>query len=205
MVELKERLIHQKSAVSMMNMNRKVSLHVATTTAAFFFMTSSLVRGQTAQTSPASMARGDEAMGFDQEKTTHHFKLLPDGGTIEISANDPSDVATREAIQRHVAKTAGMFAQGDFSIPMLVHKQAPPGVDMMKRLKGELSYTPENLPNGGRVQITTSNSEALNAVHDFLRFQIQEHKTGDSLADPRPAKRKHPANNLGKDAHPAPP
>src|SRR5207247_10315328 len=129
-----------------MNMNRKVSLHVATTTAAFFFMTSSLVRGQTAQTSPASMARGDEAMGFDQEKTTHHFKLLPDGGTIEISANDPSDFATREAIQRHVAKTAGMFAQGDFSIQMIVNKLAPSGVDLMKRLKGEPYCKPEIFP-----------------------------------------------------------
>jgi hypothetical protein len=189
----------------MMNMNRKVALQVATTTAAFFFITSGLVCGQTAQTSPAGMARGDEVMSFDQAKTTHHFKLLPDGGAIEITANDPSDVATRDAVRQHVAKIAGMFAQGDFSIPMLVHKQAPPGVDMMKRLKGELSYTPENLPNGGRVQITTANSEALSAVHNFLRFQIQEDKTGDSLADQGPAKRKHPANNLGHDARPAPP
>src|SRR5438046_8894654 len=109
MVELKERLIHQKSAVSMMNMNRKVSLHVATTTAAFFFMTSSLVRGQTAQTSPASMARGDEAMGVVQETTTHQFKLLPDGDTIEVRANDPSNVAASAAIQQHLAKTAGML------------------------------------------------------------------------------------------------
>jgi hypothetical protein len=144
-------------------------------------------------------------MGFDRAKTTHHFKLLADGGAIEMTANDPSDVASRDAIRQHVAKIAAMFAQGDFNIPMLVHGQKPPGTDTMKQLKGTISYTAENLPNGGRVQITTANSEALNAVHDFLRFQIQEHKTGDSLADPRPAKRKHPANNLGHDARPAPP
>jgi hypothetical protein len=75
----------------------------------------------------------------------------------------------------------------------------------MTRLKSSLDYAAENLPSGGRVHITTANSEALNAVHDFLRFQIQEHKTGDSLADPGPAKRQHPANNLGHDARPAPP
>ena len=144
-------------------------------------------------------------MGFDQTKTTHHFKLLPDGGVIEITANDPADVASRDGIQQHVAKIAAMFGQGNFNIPMIVHGQNPPGVDTMTRLKSSLNYAAENLPNGGRVRITTANSEGLKAVHDFLRFHIQEHKTGDSLADPGPAKRKHPANNLGHDAPPAPP
>jgi D-Tyr-tRNAtyr deacylase len=34
---------------------------------------------------------------------------------------------------------------------------------------------------GARIRISTSNPEALQAVYDFLRFQIKEHKTGDSL------------------------
>ena len=168
-------------------------------------MTSSLVHGQTSPGSTAGATRGDEAMGFDQQKTTHHFKLLPDGGTIEITADDPSDVAGRDAIRQHVAKIATMFGQGDFNIPTLVHGQKPPGVDTMTRLKSSLDYAAENEPNGGRVRITTADPEGLKAVHDFLRFQIQEHKTGDSLADPVVAKRKHPANNLGHDARPAQP
>jgi hypothetical protein len=180
-------------------------LHFATATAATFFIMSNLVHGQTPQTSPGGMARGEGAMGFDQEKAIHHFRLLPEGGAIEITANDPSDVASRDAIRQHVAKIATMFGRGDFNIPMLVHGQKPPGADTMMRLESTISYAAENLPNGGRVDITTANSEALNAVHDFLRFQIQEHKTGDSLADPRPPKRRHPANNLGHDARPAPP
>ena len=32
--------------------------------------------------------RGDEAMGFDHMKTTHHFLLRPDGGVIQVEAND---------------------------------------------------------------------------------------------------------------------
>jgi len=163
------------------------------------------LHAQTAQTTSDSKARGNNAMELNQEKTTHHFKLLPDGGAIEVTANDPSDVATRDAIRQHVAKIAAMFAQGDFSIPMLVHGQKPVGVDLMTRLKSAIYYTAENLPDGGRVQIATENAEALKAVHQFLRFQIQEHKTGDSLAEPAPAKRRHPANNLGHDARPAPP
>ena len=186
-------------------MNWKISLHFASATAALFFLMPSLVRGQMGQTSPAEAARGEKGMSFDLEKTTHHFKLFPDGGTIEITANDPSDIVTRDAIQRHIAKIARMFTEGNFTIPILVHEQTPPGVDTMKRLKSELSYAPENLSNGGQVRITTSNPQARNAVYDFLRFQIQQHNTDDSPAEPEPAKRKHPANNLGHDARPVPP
>jgi hypothetical protein len=33
--------------------------------------------------------------------------------------------------------------------------------------------------NGGRVLIETKDAEALAAVHEFLRFQIEDHQTGD--------------------------
>ena len=144
-------------------------------------------------------------MSFDQEKTTRHFKLLPDGGAIEITANDPSDNVSRDRIRQHLAKIEAMFKQGDFNVPTLVDGQTPPGADTMKRLKNQLHYATANLAGGGQLRITTSNPEARNAVYEFLRFQIQEHKTGDSTGDSGPVKRPHPANNLGHDARPAPP
>ena len=64
--------------------------------------------------------RGAVVMGFDQNKTVHHFFLFTDGG------DRYSDVRA-----------------------------------------------------GGRVDITTSDPEALDAVHAFLRYQIEQHKTGD--------------------------
>ena len=36
------------------------------------------------------------------------------------------------------------------------------------------------MPAGGRVDITTSDPAALAAVHDFLKYQITEHQTGDA-------------------------
>jgi hypothetical protein len=33
---------------------------------------------------------------------------------------------------------------------------------------------------GGRLRISSGNREAITAVHDFLRFQISDHETGDS-------------------------
>jgi hypothetical protein len=35
-------------------------------------------------------------------------------------------------------------------------------------------------PKGGRVNIVTTDAAALGAVHEFLKYQIVEHKTGDS-------------------------
>jgi len=37
------------------------------------------------------------------------------------------------------------------------------------------------ITRGGRVVIGTQDPEALGAVHDYLEYQIREHKTGDSL------------------------
>ena len=51
----------------------------------------------------------------------------------------------------------------------------------MQELKGEIKYTYEELDRGAAVRISTKNPLALKAIHEFLRFQIKEHKTGDSL------------------------
>jgi hypothetical protein len=122
---------------------------------------------------------GDEAMGFSHETTTHHFRLSPDGGAIEVTVTDGKDTQDIQAIRSHLTHIAAMFSNGDFSLPMFVHSQVPPGVTEMKEKQAEISYSFVELPNGGAVTIKTPNHDALNAIHDFLRFQIEDHKTGD--------------------------
>jgi hypothetical protein len=124
--------------------------------------------------------RGDRVMGFDHDKTTHHFRLLPDGGVIEVEANDAKDTANRDKIRMHLRHIASMFANGNFEAPMMIHSQTPPGVPVMKSLKAEIKYQFEETERGGLVRITTSNAKGLAAVYEFLRFQIKEHQTGDS-------------------------
>jgi len=184
-----------------LNVNLKIGFYVTAAIVTFDFMMPNLSPGQTPQNSVAAATPGERALGFDQ-KTVYHFKLLPDGCAIEITVNGPADVA---AIRQQVTNIAAMFGQGKFEVPTVTRGQNPPGVDRMSQLKSDISYASENLPAGGRVRITTTSLEARNAVHDFLRFQIQEHRTGDSLAGPEQGKRPHPANNLGHDARPAPP
>jgi hypothetical protein len=123
--------------------------------------------------------RGDSAMGFSHEMTSHHFLLFRNGGAIEIEADSPNDSASKEAIRDHLIKIAGMFSQGDFQLPMLIHATVPPGVDTMKRLRDQINYAVEIAPKGALLRITTVNPEALKAVHDFLRFQIVDHRTND--------------------------
>jgi hypothetical protein len=123
--------------------------------------------------------RGDRVMGFDHEKTRHRFLLSPDGGAIEVNANAEDDRESRARVRKHLAHIAKMFSEGSFEAPMLIHDRTPPGVPVMKRLKAEIEYRYEETERGGRVVITTADEEALRAVHEFLRFQIKDHRTGD--------------------------
>jgi hypothetical protein len=126
------------------------------------------------------MQHGEKVMGFSQTETTHHFFLKKDGGVIQVEANDPKDVQNRDLIRTHLSHIAQAFAVGDFSDPMAVHDRVPDGVPAMRRFKGDIRYTFQETPQGGRVLIKTANAEALRVVHQFLRFQIGEHRTGDS-------------------------
>ncbi|MGH9775055.1 MAG: hypothetical protein ACRD50_08930 [Candidatus Acidiferrales bacterium] len=130
---------------------------------------------------PGVVERGNPAMGFDQNKTTHHFLLRDDGGVIQVTINHPSDVADLNMIRKHLAHIALAFSNGDFNIPMLVHDRVPPGVPVMKASKSKIHYRYEELDGGGRVVIESRDARAILAVHEFLRFQIREHATSDPL------------------------
>jgi hypothetical protein len=125
--------------------------------------------------------RGDAVMGFDHEKTKHHFRLTKDGGVIEVTANSAEDTASRDAIRGHLSHIARMFSEGNFEAPMLIHAQMPPGVPVLKRKKDAIRWSYEEAPQGGRVVATTKDPESLRAIHEFLKFQIEDHRTGDSV------------------------
>ncbi len=125
---------------------------------------------------------GNMAMGFDQDKTTHHFTLATEGGSIAVDANDVADAVSRDQIRTHLKEIAIAFGKGDFGKPLETHSEFPPGVPMMQRLQQDISYTYQETPRGGIVRIATANAEARAAIHDFLTYQIAEHKTGDPIA-----------------------
>ena len=155
------------------------TLQWLTTVACAFLVAST---GSVPQDPHAQMnARGAQVMGFDQDKTSHHFYLYPNGGAIDVSAKDDKDAVNRDAIRSHLPHLAMLFGQGDMSAPMLVHDTNVPGTADMAKLKDKIAYAYHETAHGGRVDITTSDAAALAAVHAFLRCQITDHKTGESL------------------------
>jgi hypothetical protein len=125
--------------------------------------------------------RGAQAMGFDQDATTHHFRLTATGGSIEVTARDQAVGATVDAIRTHLRSIAVDFAAGRFDKPFQTHAEVPPGAAEMQKLREKIAYRFEELPGGGAVRIETNDRRALDAVHAFLRYQIAEHHTGDSI------------------------
>lgn len=133
--------------------------------------------------------RAQHAMGFDQQRTEHHFLIEPQGGTIQVTARDAQDAESAAQIRTHLQHIAGAFGSGDFSLPFFVHDTEPPGAAVLKERRAALTYTFASIRSGGKVVVRTSDAGALAALHEFLRFQIREHKTGDPLQPPGPSRK----------------
>jgi hypothetical protein len=121
-----------------------------------------------------------DTLGMSHDATHHHFRLFADGGAIELRANDGADEKTVGAIRKHLREIADAFARNDFTTPAFVHGHPPDGIAEMARLHETIDYSYEDVATGARVRITTKDAAALAAVHEFLKFQVREHRTGDS-------------------------
>jgi hypothetical protein len=163
-------------------MSIRSARRIRTIAAGLFLLASAAAAVQQQHDNTAMNTRGGHVMGFDQSKTTHHFTLTKTGGIIQVQANDPSDAASRDHIRMHLEHISKAFAQGDFTDPHEVHAETPPGVPEMKAHKDKITYQYESIANGAKAIITTEDPKALKSVHDYLRYQIREHKTGDPLA-----------------------
>lgn len=109
----------------------------------------------------------------------HHFHLRRNGGAIDLTSNESGQQAV-DAIRAHLKDVLEDFKSGEFKNPRFVHGKTPDGIDVMQKERKSITYRLEQLKDGGRIVIETKNPRALEAIHDFMRFQIAEHRTGDS-------------------------
>ena len=123
--------------------------------------------------------RHDETTGMAGDTSVHHFDVTSRGGVIRLETSEAGDETGRDQARAHLEHVAQSFAAGDFAMPMFIHGQVPPGVSTMARLRESIRYRYEPTDRGGRVTIDTSNREARKAIHEFLRFQVQDHHTQD--------------------------
>jgi hypothetical protein len=98
-----------------------------------------------------------------------------------VESNDAADTGSRDEIRTHLKQIAQQFAAGDFRAPLATHSEIPPGVPTMERLKGNIRYSFAERQQGAEVRIRSTSHEAIDAIHDFLRYQIKEHQTGDPV------------------------
>jgi hypothetical protein len=126
--------------------------------------------------------RGDAAMGFDQDNVSHHFYLTKTGGIIDVRVNQGADADSRKQIRDHLRMISQQFGDGVFTSPIATHAEVPPGVAVMRERKSRIKYSYEETLEGARVIIGTTDRAARTAVHDFLKYQIREHVTGDPVS-----------------------
>ena len=117
-------------------------------------------------------------MGVDQYTSQHVFESLPNGGRVVLQRKegDPEGAAT---IRAHMLTIAAAFGRGDFALPGFVHATGEvPGTEVMRRLSRDIVYSPRDLPDGGELIISSTNPEAVAAIHEFLAFQRMDHRAG---------------------------
>jgi hypothetical protein len=119
-------------------------------------------------------ARGAHVMGVNQYTSTHVFEDLPDGGRVVLDAA-PTDTAGVATIRAHMHEIQAAFSAGDFSKPFAVHAQQVPGTDVMRARRAAIRYTEVDRPRGGEVRITSTDTVAVRAIHEFLAFQRGAH------------------------------
>lgn len=127
--------------------------------------------------------RGHVAMGVDQYTSAHRFEPLPDGGRITL-ARDTDDPAGAAQIRAHLAEVAEAFRRGDFTVPGFVHDREVPGTAIMASRRARISYAADTVPNGGSLRIHSTDSVAISAIHQFLAFQRQDHRSPHAKTTP---------------------
>ena len=125
--------------------------------------------------------RHQQETGLPSDGIVHHFLLSDDGGSIRLEVKDARRTDDRDRVRGHLQTIARAFAAGDFSLPARIHDRVPPGVEGMKARQDAIRYTFAETPGGGTVTIASTDAAAVEAIHDFLRFQIDDHATGDPV------------------------
>lgn len=124
-----------------------------------------------------------EPIHYDRHRVVHHFYLYPDGGMMTLAVTDPVDAETRKAVRAYVQRVSQLMVFGNLERMREQFGQGMPGLDRIAEARGRKatitvrSSTPDE---GSHIIFSTADPGALQGLHEFLRFQIDDLKTGDS-------------------------
>jgi hypothetical protein len=124
-----------------------------------------------------------EPIHYDRHRVVHHFYLYPDGGMMTLVVADPSDAETRKAVRAYVQRVSQLMVFGNLERMREQFGQGVPGLNRIAEARGRKatitvhSSTPDE---GSHIIFSTADPGALEGLHEFLRFQMEDLKTGDS-------------------------
>jgi hypothetical protein len=125
--------------------------------------------------------RFSKVLGTDAEKIVQHYYLVKNGGVIEFTAKDPADNATISTVQKYLDAQKNLFEKGKADADTEIYGKVPDGLQALKKLRNEITFFAVNTDGGAALRMFSVNEQARQAIQDFLKFQISEHKTGDPL------------------------
>jgi hypothetical protein len=123
-----------------------------------------------------------DTQAFIRESARQSIDLYDIGGSIEVTVKNRADADTLTAVRTHLRTIADQFARGEFDKPFQTHGEIPPGVAAMQANAAAIAFRHQQPADGAAVRIETHDGELVQAVHAFLRYRIEEHRTGDPLA-----------------------
>ena len=124
-----------------------------------------------------------EPVHYDRHRVVHHFYLYTDGGLMTLAVSDPSDAETRKAVRACVQRVSQLMVMGDLAKLREQFGENVPGLDRIveaRARKATITVRSSTPDEGSQIILTTADPIALQALHDFLRFQIADLNTGDS-------------------------
>lgn len=145
-----------------------------------FFVSLAAAQALTPEPDVEMNTRFSRVLGVDVNKVAQHYYLVKNGGVIELSAKDANDTATIAAIRKYLDSQKDLFEKGKNDTDAEVHGKVPDGLAAIKKFRNEINFFTAKTDNGAVLRMFTVNDQARQAIHDYLKFQIAEHKTGDS-------------------------
>lgn len=125
--------------------------------------------------------RFSKTLGTDANKIVQHYYLVKNGGVIEFTAKDPNDSSVVSAVQKYLDAQKDMFEKGKNDVDADIHGKIPDGLAALKKLRNEITFFAVRSDSGAALRMFSVNGQARQAIQEFLKFQINEHKTGDPL------------------------
>jgi hypothetical protein len=125
-------------------------------------------------------SRFSKAVGVPLDKFILHYYLVKNGGVVELAAKDPSDTSTIEAIQKYLQGQKELWEKGKETVVTDIHGKFPEPAATMKKLRNEITFYMAKTDAGGVLRMFSINDQARVAIQDYMKFEISEHKTGDS-------------------------